>query len=68
MKWNKLPGKEPPFQQALVLWFEIPSWAEGILAEIKHNASGKEFIFHDSEGNVIEGVVTHWTIPTKPKE
>lgn len=68
MKWNKLPEKEPFFQQALVLWFDVPSWAEGELVEIKHNSSGKEFIFHDSDGNMIEGKVTHWMIPTKPKE
>lgn len=68
MKWNKLPEKEPAFKQPLVLWFQIDSWGDGTLEEIKHSASGKEFIFHDKDGNPISDSVTHWGIPTKPKE
>lgn len=68
MKWNKLPDKEPAFQQALVLWFEIGSWGDGTLEEIKHSAGGKEFVFYDRDHNPIQEKVTHWAIPSKPKE
>lgn len=69
MKWNKLADKEPPFDLGVILWSEgVDSWDVGVLTEIKQTSSGKEFVFTDHDSNTIDAIITHWGIPSKPKE
>lgn len=68
MKWNKLPEKKPPFMLALVLWFKEDGWIDGTLDEVRHTKVGEQFLFKDNQGDPIVTEITHWAIPTKPKE
>lgn len=68
MKWNKISDKEPPLAINLVLWQKGNGWISGKLAEITINEKGKHFSFVEDDHVPIQIEVTHWAIPTKPKE
>jgi hypothetical protein len=78
MKWNKLPAKQPPFETDLVGWrfantgtnavIKIDFWLPVVLKEVKESPKGKVFIFENQLTKDLLEDITHWAIPTKPKE
>lgn len=80
MRWNKLPDKQPPFEQNLVVWRILPMnpnghdtefldcWRPALLKEITETPQGKKYVFEDLMVEATIDDATHWAIPTKPKE
>jgi hypothetical protein len=68
MKWNKLPEKQPPFNIPIIVWTKNDVWVDGNLQNVTEDEKGKHFTFLLTGSKDSIPDVTHWAIPTKPKE
>lgn len=68
MKWIKVGGKvEPRFEEKILLLHKGGNWEAGKMEQIMQTASGKEFIFANLQGLIMDDI-THFMRIEIPKE